>query len=133
MSKKSLARQAIQRYCAFMKHCIAFLFIIASAFPVHAIRVSGEADTPCREFTYAPTTRQVQLIFWVNGFVSARSVYSIQQSTPELNDRLVAQELWDFCKKMPDAWLINASIFIAAKLAHEPAPTLYAAPPPPRE
>jgi hypothetical protein len=116
-----------------MKHCIAFLFIIASVLPVHALRVSGEADTPCREFTYAQTNRQVQLIFWVNGFISARNIYSIQQKPPELNDRLVAQELWNFCKETPDAWLINASIFIASKLAREPAPTFFAAPPTPRK
>jgi hypothetical protein len=116
-----------------MKHCIAILFVMVSAAPAHALHVSGEADTPCREFTYASTSRQVQLIFWVNGFISARGVYSIQQSTPELNDRLVAQELWDFCRKTPDAWLINASIFIAAKLAREPAPTFLMGPAPPRE
>jgi hypothetical protein len=116
-----------------MKYCFAFLFTIMAAVPVHAISVSGEANTPCREFTYAPPPRQVQLIFWVNGFVSARNVYSIHRSTPELNDRLVAVELWDYCKNAPEAWLINASIFIAAKLAHEPAPAIFVAPAPPRK
>ncbi len=116
-----------------MKHCIAILFIIASTLQAHAIRVSGEANTPCREFTYAPTQRQVQLIYWVNGFISARSIYSIQQNTPDLNGRLVAQELWEFCKETPDAWLINASIFVAAKLAREPAPTFHAGSPAPRK
>ena len=116
-----------------MKYCFAFLFTIVTAIPVHAVSVSGEANTPCREFTYAPSARQVQLIFWVNGFVSARNVYSIRQSTPELNDRVVATELWDYCKKAPDAWLINASISIAAKLAHEPVPAFIMGPEPPRE
>ncbi len=116
-----------------MKYCFAFLFTIVTAIPVHAISVSGEANTPCREFTYAPPSRQVQLIFWVNGFVSARNVYSINQNTPELNDRLVATELWDYCKRMPDMWLINASISIAAKLAHEPAPILFVGPESPHE
>jgi len=75
--------------------------------------------------------RQVQLIFWVNGFVSARNVYSLRQDAAGLSDRVVAVELWDYCKKSPDAWLINASIFIAAKLAHDPAP-VYMSPEPPR-
>lgn len=116
-----------------MKHCIAILFVIASIIPAHAVRVSGEADTPCREFTLAPPLRQVQLIYWVNGFISARNVYSVRQDTAELNDRLVAQELWDFCQRTPDAWLINASIFIAAKLAHEPTPAFLMAPEPPKK
>ena len=111
-----------------MKYCCAILFTIMAVTPVHATSVSGEANTPCREFTYAPPPRQVQLIFWVNGFVSARNVYSIRQSAPGLNDRAVAVELWDYCKSMPDAWLINASISIAAKLAHEPAPAFFMAP-----
>jgi len=111
-----------------MKYCFAFLFTMMAAATAHAISVSGEANTPCREFTYAPPTRQVQLIFWVNGFVSARNVYSIHRSTPELSDRLVAVELWDYCRNAPEAWLINASIFIAAKLAHEPAPAIFVAP-----
>ena len=109
-------------YLTQMKYCYAILFIVAAALPAHAVSVSGEANTPCREFTYATTPRQVQLIFWVNGFVSARNVYSIKQETADLSDRAVAMELWEYCKKAPDAWLINASIFIAAKLAHEPAP-----------
>ena len=115
-----------------MKYCFAIFFIIASVLPVHAISVSGEANTPCREFIYAAPPRQAQLIFWVNGFISAKNVYSIQRNMPELNDRTVAVELWDYCRKVPDAWLINASIFIAAKLAHEPAPVLLS-PVPPRE
>lgn len=115
-----------------MKYCIALLFIIVTALPVHAISVSGEANTPCREFTYAGPLRQVQLIFWVNGFVSARNVYSIKQDAPGLSDRTVAVELWEYCKTAPDAWLINASIFIAAKLAHEPPP-VFMSPVPPRE
>jgi hypothetical protein len=114
-----------------MKYCFAILTIMAGVLPAHAISVSGEANTPCREFTVAATPRQVQLIFWVNGFVSARNVYSLRQDTAALSDRAVAVELWEYCKKSPEAWLINASIYIAAKIAHETAP-VYMSPEPPR-
>jgi hypothetical protein len=110
------------RYLAIMKHCIALLFIIASVLPAHALTTSGDALVTCRQFNEdAGGSRRVYSA-WINGFLSGRNLYSVQGKMPEFNDTRVAQELAEFCSQVPDAWLINAAIAIAAKLNHEQKP-----------
>ena len=44
----------------------------------------------------------------------------------------MAVESWDYCKNTPEAWLINASIFIAAKRHMSLRPQSFVAPDPPQ-
>ncbi len=105
-----------------MKNCIAFLFIIASVLPARALTTSGDALVTCRQFNEDAGDGKRIYSAWINGFLSGRNLYSVQGRMPAFNDARVAQELAEFCRLVPDAWLINAAIAIAAKLNHEQRP-----------
>ena len=103
-----------------MKHCIALLLIILGGAQARAITFSNDARLTCRQFIDEPARSKIVYLAWVSGFISGRNIYS-QGSMPNLGDPRITAELTDYCKLMPETWLVNAAISIAAKLNQEPA------------
>ncbi len=105
-----------------MKNCIALLLIIACVLPAHALTTSGDALVTCRQFNEDAGGSKRVYNAWINGFLSGRNLYTVQGKMPEFNDARVAQELTEYCRLVPDAWLISAAIAIAAKLNYKQRP-----------